>query len=64
MVYASKNWFSEHLSPSQFPGSYRIWVAQYASKCTYGGRYDIWQNTSKGQVDGISGNVDMNVSSI
>ncbi|MCI9252398.1 MAG: hypothetical protein HFI24_06465 [Lachnospiraceae bacterium] len=64
MVYASKNWFSEHLSPSQFPGSYRIWVAQYASKCTYSGRYDIWQNTSKGQVDGISGNVDMNVSSI
>lgn len=64
MVYASKNWFSEHLSPSQFPGSYRIWVAQYASKCTYGGRYDIWQNTSKGKVDGISGNVDMNVSSI
>ena len=64
MVYASKNWFSEHLSPSQFPGSYRIWVAQYASKCTYGGRYDIWQNTSKGRVDGISGNVDMNVSSI
>ena len=64
MVYASKNWFSEHLSPSQFPGSYRIWVAQYSTKCTYGGRYDIWQNTSKGQVDGISGNVDMNVSSI
>lgn len=64
MVYASKNWFSQHLSPSQFPGSYRIWVAQYASKCSYGGRYDIWQNTSKGQVDGISGNVDMNVSSI
>ncbi len=64
MVYASKNWFSEHLDPSQFPSSYRIWVAQYAAKCTYGGRYDIWQNTSKGTVDGVSGNVDMNVSSI
>lgn len=64
MVYASKNWFSEHLNVSQFPGSYRIWVAQYASKCTYGGRYDIWQNTSKGSVDGVKGNVDMNISSI
>ena len=64
MVYASKNWFSEHLNVSQFPGSYRIWVAQYASKCTYGGRYDIWQNTSKGSVDGVNGNVDMNISSI
>lgn len=64
MVYASKNWFSEHLNVSQFPGSYRIWVAHYASKCGYTGRYDMWQNTSKGKVDGVSGNVDMNVSSI
>ncbi len=64
MVYASKSWFSDHLSVSQFPGSYRIWVAHYASKCGYTGRYDMWQNTSKGRVDGVSGNVDMNVSSI
>lgn len=64
MVYASKSWFGEHLNTSQFPGSYRIWVAHYAEKCGYSGRYDIWQNTSKGRVDGISGNVDMNISSI
>ncbi len=62
MVYASKSWFSSHLDVSQF-GSYRIWVAHYADKCGYSG-YDIWQNTSKGSVDGISGNVDMNISSI
>lgn len=64
MVYASKNWFSEHLSVSQFPSSYRIWVAHYATTCGYTGRYDIWQNTSKGSVDGVKGNVDMNISSI
>ena len=64
MVYASKAWFSDHLSVSQFPGSYRIWVAHYAEKCGYTGRYDMWQNTSKGKVDGVSGNVDMNISSI
>ena len=64
MVYASKNWFSEHLNVSQFPSSYRIWVAHYATTCGYTGRYDIWQNTSKGSVDGVSGNVDMNISSI
>jgi len=64
MVYASKSWFSDHLNVSQFPGSYRIWVAHYAAKCGYTGRYDIWQNTSKGKVDGIPGNVDMNISSI
>ena len=64
MVYASKNWFSEHLSVSQFPSSYRIWVAHYATTCGYTGRYDIWQNTSKGSVDGVKGNVDMNISSV
>lgn len=64
MVYASKSWFSSHLDVSSFPSSYRIWVAHYAEKCGYGGRYDIWQNTSKGSVDGVKGNVDMNISSI
>ncbi len=63
MVYASKSWFSSHLDVSKF-GSYRIWVAHYADKCGYSGRYDIWQNTSKGSVDGVPGNVDMNISSI
>ena len=63
MVYASKSWFSSHLNVSKF-GSYRIWVAHYAEKCGYSGRYDIWQNTSKGSVDGVPGNVDMNISSI
>lgn len=64
MVYASKSWFSSHLNVSQFPSSYRIWVAHYAASCGYTGRYDIWQNTSKGSVDGVSGRVDMNISSI
>jgi GH25 family lysozyme M1 (1,4-beta-N-acetylmuramidase) len=63
MVYASKAWFSDHLNVSQL-SSYRIWVAHYATTCGYTGRYDIWQNTSKGQVDGVSGYVDMNISSI
>ena len=32
---------------------------QYASKCSYKGDYGIWQYSSKGSVDGISGNVDL-----
>ena len=64
MVYASKSWFSDHLDVSRFPSSYRIWVAHYAKTCGYTGRYDIWQNTSKCSVDGVKGNVDMNISSI
>ena len=38
---------------------YAHWVAQYASKCSYKGNYGIWQYSSKGSVDGISGNVDL-----
>lgn len=63
MVYASKSWFASHLDVSQL-SSYRIWVAHYADKCGYSGTYHIWQNTSKGKVDGVPGNVDMNISSI
>ena len=44
--------------------AYTHWVAQYASKCTYSGKYGIWQYSSKGSVNGISRNVDMNYSYI
>jgi len=43
-------------------GKYPIWVAQYASKCSYKGSYGMWQYSSTGRVSGISGNVDMDIS--
>ena len=39
--------------------SWHKWVAQYNSNCTYSGDYEMWQATSSGNVDGISGNVDI-----
>ncbi len=60
-VYASKSWFNSNLNVSNL-GNYVIWVAQYASSCTYSGRYNMWQYSSKGSVAGISGYVDMNIS--
>lgn len=60
-VYANKTWLNSYIDAGQL-GAYRIWLAQYASKPSYAGRYDIWQYSSKGQVSGISGNVDMNLS--
>lgn len=41
---------------------YTIWVAQWASRCTYDEPYHVWQKSSKGSVPGISGNVDLDVS--
>ena len=37
-------------------------LAQYKVKRpTYTGKYDAWQYSSKGQVDGITGNVDLDL---
>lgn len=60
-LYANKTWLSEKINTSSL--SCKIWLAQYNSAGpTYQGHYDLWQYTSKGKVDGISGNVDMNQS--
>lgn len=58
--YANKYWWTTKLTDSYYNGFSR-WVAQYASECTYNGSYDIWQYSSKGTVNGIKGNVDMNI---
>ena len=50
--------FKERMDDSKLT-DYAHWVAQYASKCSYKGDYGIWQYSSKGSVDGISGNVDL-----
>lgn len=39
---------------------YTVWVAHYGvSKPDYSGSYGMWQKSSTGSVDGISGNVDL-----
>lgn len=55
IVYSSKNWLTEKIGPL----GYDVWAAQYNTNCEFPG-YCFWQATSKGQVDGISGNVDVN----
>ena len=60
-VYANKDWFTNYLDKETLSKNYTCWVAQYASKCTLSmDNIDIWQNSSKGKIDGISGNVDTN----
>lgn len=60
-IYSSKSWFMNNLNVSSL-SSYKIWLAQYATKPTYTGRYDLWQSTDKGRISGISTNVDLNYS--
>lgn len=61
-VYGSRNWYNNRLYADRLDNDYYIWLAEYRSVPLYQGYYQMWQYTSKGKVDGISGNVDMNVS--
>lgn len=61
-VYASRNWYNNRLHADRLDGQYCIWLAEYRSVPLYQGYYQLWQYTSKGKIDGISGNVDMNIS--
>ena len=44
-----------------FDHNYPIWVAEYNDECHYDKDYIGWQFTSKGQINGINGNVDINL---
>ena len=61
-VYANQNWFQNYLDVAELHKcGYSIWCAKYSnSKPNIAAPYDIWQYSSKGSVDGIKGNVDMN----
>lgn len=60
-VYANKNWLTNRIDAGRLT-AYHIWLAQYnKSEPDYEGRYDIWQYSSKGNIDGISGYTDMNI---
>lgn len=61
-IYSSRSAFwNEKMTDKWYDGISK-WVAEYGDKVNNFNRtYDIWQHTSKGRIDGISGNVDMNV---
>lgn len=57
MLYSSKN----YLEKVWYNTGYDIWLAHYTEQTSYKGEYSYWQLCSNGQVDGISGNVDINI---
>lgn len=54
-IYANTSTLNSALTNPKYP----VWVAQYASACTYKGAKVMWQYTSSGSVEGISGRVDL-----
>ncbi|MCI8273607.1 MAG: hypothetical protein HFJ55_05960 [Clostridia bacterium] len=59
-IYANLYWFNYKLNNPRID-VYEKWVAQWGSSCSYNKPYKMWQYTSQGKVDGITGNVDMNI---
>lgn len=54
-IYANPDYIKTKFN---YIGNYPLWLAQYSSKKSYD--CYMWQYTSKGNVPGISGNVDLN----
>lgn len=70
MFYASKGELegSAQWNTQTLASKYKIWVAQYpdqpypqTSASSYSGTHAMWQYTSQGTVDGISGKADVNL---
>lgn len=62
-IYSSRSAFWNEKMSDPWYDNISKWVAEYGDKVNGFNRpYDIWQYTSKGYVNGINGNVDMNIS--
>ena len=57
-IYANLNWWTTVLNDESLD-QYPKWVAQHNTHCDYQKDYIMWQYTSDGSVNGISGSVDM-----
>lgn len=60
-VYASLDWLKNKLNVNELL-NYKIWLAQWTNASMHSAKFkvDLWQYTSKGKVNGISGMTDMN----
>ena len=71
-TYANNNWLKNNLNAKSLFNNNSIWIAEWissnshntalASKPGYNlTNYKLWQFSSTGKIDGITGNVDMNI---
>lgn len=59
-LYGSASSLTTHTA-DDIKSHYTIWLAHWVDKTNYGGAYAVWQYSEKGKVDGISGNVDLDI---
>lgn len=57
MNYSSKYYLENIWNINNYP----VWLAHYTKETNYEGEYVMWQMCDNGKIDGINGNVDINV---
>jgi GH25 family lysozyme M1 (1,4-beta-N-acetylmuramidase) len=57
MNYSSKFYLENIWDVDEYP----VWLAHYTSKTDYSGDYVMWQLCDNGKIDGINGNVDIDI---
>lgn len=64
-VYANANWFNNYLDEAALAQKHETWLAAWPDTKEptkdYSSRCGLWQYTDQGKVDGINGNVDLDV---
>ena len=58
MLYSSK-FYLENIWENK--NDYPVWLAHYTNKTNYTGKYKIWQMCNDGVIDGINGDVDIDI---
>ena len=61
MFYCNLNWLNNYLIKDELLPKYDLWLAQWNCNKPYNS-CGIWQYSSCGKIDGISGNVNMDIS--
>jgi len=60
MIYGSTSWLINRILLDEV-SEYPIWVAEYSTTPSFPHSFQMWQYTKNGSVDGIEGDVDMNL---
>jgi GH25 family lysozyme M1 (1,4-beta-N-acetylmuramidase) len=62
-IYSYRNFINSYMDPEQLSARFEVWTAHYLNEDDdyYADEYNMWQYTDVGRVDGVVGDVDMNI---
>lgn len=61
LIYGNIDWLTNQLDFEQIKDSYKLWYAAYLEQPQLEYPFSMWQYSSMAKIDGIEGNVDINI---